>query len=377
MKFGLITLIWTAVLITLQTRARPLSRRSTSTLLLNGLGYQTNGDGNVTISIEAFAHLGSKPRGSFTHFLTSIFHKFHADVDNVGDHVATAMKRLDLFLAIGVPLDKMELTINGCDKNTVNLPRTGFKNLGVVTATEMVGKCRSSLPTAKIDSSETVTIYSSPPHGLGIISDIDDTIKITDVLEPGKMFENTAYKDPVPIAGMPELYASLSKSLTVQSIPPQFIYLSGSPFELFPFLSLFLKTHFSASLGPLFLQSLSITDPAEIIKSLGDGKSGQGKIDYKVGQIKRLYGFYPQKGFLAIGDSGEKDPEVYGKAYNEFGGNFIRCIWIHVLDDRKADNSDKRFEEAFKGVPADRIRKFHTSEIPSLQKIDVAGGKCN
>ncbi|KAJ3875207.1 hypothetical protein F5051DRAFT_67599 [Lentinula edodes] len=381
MKLPFIALVWTSALfLALHVEARPHPRRVelTSTLLLNGIGYQPHGDGEVSISIESFAHLGEpKSMGPLTHLLNETLHKLHVDVDHIGDHMATAVERLRLFAAVGIPLDKLELTINGCEKKTVSLPRTGFTNLGIVQASVAVGKCPSALLTAKTHNSETATVYSSPPTGLGVISDIDDTIKITDVLDPDKMIENTMYKDPVPVAGMPVLYASLAKSLTTQSIPPQFIYLSGSPFELFPFLSSFLKSQFSASLGPLLLQSLSITNPAEIFKSLGDGKSGQGKIDYKVGQIKRINGYYPQKSFLTIGDSGEKDPEVYGKAYNEFGGKFIRCIWIHLIDDKKADNSDKRFEEAFKGVPEDRIRKFHTSEIPSLSKIDVAGGKCN
>ncbi|KAJ4481908.1 hypothetical protein J3R30DRAFT_2099468 [Lentinula aciculospora] len=368
MKFTLVTWVWIVAVIVLRSRARPLPRRSlTSTLLLNALGFQPRGDGKVTISIQAFAHLATPESFSpLTHFLNSTLHQIH------GDHMATAMQRFNLFGAVGIPFDKLTLTVKGCEEQDVELPRTGFKDLGIVIANVSVGKCQSSLPTAKTDNSDTVTIFSSPPTGLGIISDVDDTIKVTDVLEFQKMLENTAYKDPVPVAGMPDLYHSLAKSLTSYSIPPQFIYLSDSPFQLFPFLNSFLESHFPASLGPLLLQSLSATNPEEIFNFLFD-KSGQ-KLDFKVEQIERIHGFYPHKSFLVIGDSSKQDPEVYGKAYIKFGSRFIRCIWIHLVDG--ADNSEERFEKAFRGVPDDTILKFSTSEIPRLQNIDVAGGKC-
>lgn len=56
-----------------------------------------------------------------------------------------------------------------------------------------------------------------------------------------------------------------------------------------------------------------MTDPTLIINAITGSQDGdQGKIDYKVGQINSIHGMYPQKSFLAIGDSTEKDPEVYG-----------------------------------------------------------------
>jgi hypothetical protein len=56
------------------------------------------------------------------------------------------------------------------------------------------------------------------------------------------------------------------------------------------------------------------------------------------------------------------------------GGDFIRCIWIHQVDG--ADNSQERFDAAFEGVPAERIKIFTDDDIPSLANIDVAGGTC-
>lgn len=61
-------------------------------------------------------------------------------------------------------------------------------------------------------------------------------------------------------------------------------------------------------------------------------------------------------------------------SFRTFGPDFIACIWIRRVDG--ADNSDARFAEAFQGVPQDRFRIFSDEDIPSLEGIDVKGGKC-
>ncbi|KAJ4481907.1 hypothetical protein J3R30DRAFT_2099517 [Lentinula aciculospora] len=385
MKFNLITLAWITAFVALHAHSLPLSPHSvTSTLLLHGMGFHRSGSlharqevamvqDTLSVSIQAFVHL---KKSTLIKEILAHISKQHPHIEH--SKMEIAMERMKLFGAIGVPFDKVNLVVDGCGPGKdVALPRTSVKELGVVVASVSLGSCQSHILTAHAANANAAKIFSSPPTGFGVISDIDDTIKITDVLNHEKMIENTLYKDPVPVAGMPNLYASLAKSLTMNSIPPQFIYLSGSPFQLFPFLDSFLSSYFPASLGPLLLHPLSLTDPKEILKSFGDGR--EGKIDYKVEQIKRIYdGIYPGKFFLAVGDSGESDPEAYGEAFNRFSKSsnkyFIRCIWIHLVDG--ADNSEERFEKAFKGVPDDRILKFSTSEIPRLQNINVAGGKC-
>lgn len=105
---------------------------------------------------------------------------------------------------------------------------------------------------------------------------------------------------------MPELYASLAKSLG----DPQFVYVSGSPFQLYPFLNNFIDTTFSASKGPILLQNLTLVD----IPGLLDFAANSGIQEYKISMIDRIKGMYPNKKFLAVGDSTQKDPETYAEA---------------------------------------------------------------
>ncbi|KAJ3769070.1 hypothetical protein FB446DRAFT_706531 [Lentinula raphanica] len=389
MKFTFLLLVWTALSLALQSRGLPIPDPDSpsqlaprghleKSYLIGGFGYQPlNGNGNYKIVTSAYLYV-AQPKSIGLGFLTSVARLLHLDVDHLGEHMSQCFRRLKLLFTIGIPMVRLKVSITGCQTTQVTLSRTGWKHLGLVSATEDIGKCTEVMLTVKAENSdEPGTIYLTPPEGFMIISDIDDTIKITDVLEEKLMFENTAYKDPVPVKGMPELYASLSKQLVMNSTPPFFVYISGSPFELHKFLNDFLKDDFPASRGPLLLQNLTISDPKGAAKTLTGGDDGESKVDYKMRQITDVHGYLGQKKVLAVGDSGEMDPETYGDAYRKFGEKFIKCIWIHVLDDKKAKNTQERFDKAFEGVPKERILLFHTSDIPRLQTIEVAKGKCN
>lgn len=131
--------------------------------------------------------------------------------------------------------------------------------------------------------------------------DIDDTVKISNVLDTPKLLQATLFDDPQPVEGMPELYASLADTLD----SPQFIYVSGSPFQLYPFLRNFIDTTYSASRGPILLQNFTLTSLSSIL----DFTASDGVFEYKSAMIDRIKGMYPDMKFLAIGDSTQKDPE--------------------------------------------------------------------
>ena len=129
-------------------------------------------------------------------------------------------------------------------------------------------------------------------------------MKITNVLVPAKALEATFLDDPQPVAGMPGLYAALNASLS----NPQFIYVTGSPSQLYPFLRSFIDTTYPA--GPILLQNVTLVDVPKVVTlaSLDD------LLAYKLVMVDRIQRWYPQKTFLAIGDSTQRDPETYGTA---------------------------------------------------------------
>ncbi|KAF5389075.1 hypothetical protein D9757_004971 [Collybiopsis confluens] len=365
----------------------PLQRVS-STLLLNALAYQSpESPTEIIAEIESFVHLTDTGLSPFRAALRTLLQEtLHITDPN---QLNTAVERTKYFPAVPVPNAQTTISLAGCTEKKTRLPRTGlFKNIGFVSASASIYSCRFPLDKSRtfqitadaenpaIHATATATVFFSPPKGFGVISDIDDTVKISNVHDKNLMLSTMLYHESVAVPGMPELYTSLSKSLIADNILPQFVYISGSPFQLFPFLSSFIEQHFQNANGPILLRPFSITNPRFLFDLLWKGaKADQGKLDYKLGQIERVNKIYPEKGFLLIGDEGEQDPEVYAKAYHKFGERFVRCIWIRTIKD-KSEGREVRMDTVFKDIPKTKYRLFEDHQIPGMQKIDVAGGKC-
>jgi phosphatidate phosphatase APP1 len=154
-------------------------------------------------------------------------------------------------------------------------------------------------------------------------------VKVTDVLNIRKTLEATFLHDPVPIPGMPAVYASLQRTLS----NPSFFYISGSPSQLYPFLHTFIQSNYPG--GPIMLQNVTLTD----IQELKNIASPDGIEEYKSAMIGRIQGIYPGRSFLLIGDSTQKDPETYGSACVEsfsplrlslMGTLQIQAVWTRV-----------------------------------------------
>ena len=169
--------------------------------------------------------------------------------------------------------------------------------------------------------------------GLSIVSDIDDTIKVTEV--PGEkdvVLKNTFCHDFVAVNGMVEKYKSLAEA--------SFHYVSGGPWQLYPPLSDFLSAQgFPA--GTFHLNYFPKNFLADETRShLIDSICGSLARTYahKVDQITLLMQRFPDREFILVGDSGELDIEVY-RRIRELFGTRVREIWIRdVVDDREVNS---------------------------------------
>lgn len=307
-------------------------------LVLDAPAFQ---DGSsMKASIQAFVSL--RPIS-----LSPIVKAFSSALENlglvIGDKLENLEERVRLFGAVGLEGKQVKLRIDGCDGEAIIRGTSGFPDLGMMLKTVDIGSsCGTSLqgndevnakvelaPTDKRDIS--TTIFPSSSDGFGVISgeqvkyhcfhhkvltrertdfflkDIDDTIKISHTLNKLQLLQSTFLDDPQPVPGMPELYKSLQQSPSLSN--PPFFYISGSPFQLYPFLHTFI--HDTYPHGPLFLQNLTFVD----IKGVMNFMSLNGTLEYKTLMNERIHGFFPKKAFLAIGDSTQKDPEAYATSY--------------------------------------------------------------
>jgi len=198
---------------------------------------------------------------------------------------------------------------------------------------------------------EAQTFYAGP-EGWGIISDIDDTIKVTMTSDPVGIIQKTFVDEATPVAGMPELYAQI-RSFLPDDTP--WFYLSASPYNLYPYLRDFRDRYFPP--GTLILRDFSWKAITGLLSALTMGTE-----EYKADRMKKVNSWLPKRKMIVIGDSTQSDPEAYGEIYRTVPG-WIKLILIRKVDDVAAvgiaeKNEPKRFETAFEGVPREAWHVF-------------------
>lgn len=184
------------------------------------------------------------------------------------------------------------------------------------------------------------TIQIVEAVGVSVISDIDDTIKISNVLDKKELMRRTFIRNFEAVPGMAEVYRAH------EAAGYSFHYVSGSPWQLYPPLASFLKTAGFPD-GTFHLRELSMDSILNFIDA--------DPLEYKGAMISLLLRQMPQREFVLIGDSGEKDPEVYTAIATEYKRQ-IRAIVIH--DVRPPGEVDARIAELRARIPDTRFVVF-------------------
>jgi phosphatidate phosphatase APP1 len=155
----------------------------------------------------------------------------------------------------------------------------------------------------------------------GVISDIDDTILKTNATSLIKLAWNTFAHNShtrTPFPGVAAFYQALHHGVTGNEKNP-FFYVSSSPWNLYDLLSDFINLK-GIPEGPLFLKDYGFTHN----KIFTEGHEG-----HKPKKIKKVMDAFPEMKFILIGDSGQKDPEIYAdiiKTYPE------RILAVYIRD---------------------------------------------
>jgi len=179
-------------------------------------------------------------------------------------------------------------------------------------------------------------IYLLNSTGLSVISDIDDTIKITNVRNSSEMARNTLCRPFRPAPGMAGLYQSWKTNSGAK-----FHYVSASPWQLYQPLSEFIRSNgFPA--GTFHMKYFRFKDGSfwRLFKS---------PEHYKPGVIEPILKRFPQRRFVLVGDSGEKDPEIYGDIARKNKNQVIK-ICIRDVTGEPAE-AGRYIDKAFKELP--------------------------
>lgn len=196
----------------------------------------------------------------------------------------------------------------------------------------------------------TGQIHLIEPEGWSVISDIDDTIKVSHVLDKKELLRKTFLKDFTPVPGMAELYQHWA---TNQSVA--FHYLSSSPSQLFPPLNEFIEQNDFPS-GSFHLRVLDWRT---------EWQNNSASRAHKLAVIESLIKRFKQRRFILVGDSGESDPEIYGRMARKYPNNVVKIL-IRNVTGQAADA--ERFQKVFRNIPGSKWQLFDSpSEIESPQ----------
>ena len=157
---------------------------------------------------------------------------------------------------------------------------------------------------------------------------------------------------------MPAAYAAWAREGAT------FHYLSSSPWQLYGPLSTFAKAAgFPDGAYHLKTVSLSGTSLLQLLQS---------PLESKPPRIRGILAAHPDHAFVLVGDSGEKDPEVYGLVAREHPGQ-VRHVFIRRVEG--ADNRNERFETAFAGLANARWTVFEDPATLTEAPLPSVGGR--
>ncbi|KAJ3213650.1 hypothetical protein HDU67_002612 [Dinochytrium kinnereticum] len=283
-------------------------------------------------------------------------------------------------------MKEVESLVKGKPVFLVTTQPTGLFSLTVDLGWEIVKKWREDADPAVFNHSQVQIIaykcagnhsgacaFSTldliPDEGVSLISDLDDTIKESDV-HMGKRaaIKSAFYGDGIPVPGMSDAYQYFrTKDVAIH-------YVSASPYQLFPTILNFMISH-HFPLGSLNLRD--VWAPGNLSTR-----------SYKIANIKQILEHFPKRKFVFVGDSGEKDAEIsaalYGAHPDRFLKIFIRDVTMLGPGGEKREAADQRHstqlghvKSALKELPSDKWTLFESSEallVDEVLKVSIAAG---
>jgi phosphatidate phosphatase APP1 len=165
-------------------------------------------------------------------------------------------------------------------------------------------------------------VYSARP-GVAVISDIDDTVLRTGVTNKLKMIRRVLLSNARDLESFPHA-AALYRMFVRKRMP--LIFVSGSPISFYSRLQRFFAYRLFPR-APIYLKDFG-----------SDRLFDQTK--YKLDRIAGAMALLPNYRFVLIGDSGEKDPEIYNQARRRYPSRVVRIL-IHNVTNSAA--KEERF----------------------------------
>ncbi|KAJ3942099.1 uncharacterized protein N0V96_007590 [Colletotrichum fioriniae] len=204
---------------------------------------------------------------------------------------------------------------------------------------------------ANEDLSATQEVKIIEPKGVSLISDIDDTIKRSNISGGAKeIFRNTFVRElkDLTVEGVREWYNEL------HSMGVSMHYCSNSPWQLFPVLASYFMI---AGLPP---GSLHLKQYSGMLQGIFEPVA-----ERKKSTLTRLMHDFPERRFLLVGDSGEADLEVYTELVEAHPGRIIAIFIRDVTTPEQAGYFDTSFESSSARQRGSISKATDHSDVPT------------
>jgi len=169
--------------------------------------------------------------------------------------------------------------------------------------------------------------FPSLQKHIGVISDFDDTVLISDVTSKGKLLYNTFFKNYKERKIVPEVEEKIKKIIKNNKLQDEvaLFFISGSPHQFNNNINNFLDYH-NFQKRAILTKKIHGDESASIYATIG----------YKYDKIVKLLKMYPQVKWVFLGDSGEKDEEIYLKVLKNYSQQ-VEDIYIRDVESGKVE----------------------------------------
>ncbi|KAL8652165.1 MAG: hypothetical protein Q9210_002852, partial [Variospora velana] len=278
-----------------------------------------------------------------------------ADMSSAELSVANAHMMLRLRPFLTTPLTSTPLTVFFYNEKT-SRSRTTYTNeaghFQLRAALDFVPTNVRVLASETLSATEDVLV--TEPHGVSLISDVDDTIKHSAIGAGAReVFRNVFIRDlsDLRIDGVKEWYAKMA------SMGVQMHYVSNMPWQLFPVLSSFLSG------AGLPKGSFHLKHYTGMLQGIFEPVA-----ERKKGTLERIMSDFPQRRFILVGDSGEADLELYTDIVEANPG---RVLGVFIRD-VTTKPSQGFFDPATNGERASRSTNRSSVENRSTRSSDAS-----
>ncbi|MEO5962573.1 MAG: phosphatase domain-containing protein [Thermomonas sp.] len=241
-----------------------------------------------------------------------------------------------------------------------------YRDVTATTVTDNEGYYKVSLPLSapataalwenasiSLDDGSLMTLQPvlqvSPSAQFGVISDIDDTVLQSSIIDWKTAAQLTFLHNArtrKPLLGVAELYRALQSGTNGSGRNPIF-YVSNSPWNLYDLLEDFFDLN-AIPLGPMLMRRMGVHKG----ETLGGGSG------HKLERVRMLVQHFPHLRWVLLGDSGQADAETYSQIASEFGDRIL-AIYIRDVDpgsDSVRDTSVDGFIEQVAGTSVPMLR---------------------